>query len=218
VRRYLAKAIGERSRGIRTVSLRHGGRFRPSLGGSWLPIRGEQHFRTDPPGFIWWGRVRVAPGVWIDARDRSIDGVGNMFVAAESTFTLADSRGPQLDQAALLRLLGEMTWFPTAFLDDRYVGWSAVDDHRARATLEVGGRAVTGEFEFGADDLVEKFSADRYRDTGGGKAVMTPFVGRSSDYRVVKGVLIPHRVVGAWVVDGESIEYVDFEVTELEIE
>jgi hypothetical protein len=218
VQRYLAKATAGRSAGITWVRLRHGGRFRPSLDGSWLPIRGEQYFRTSPPAFIWWGRVRMFPGVWVDARDRSMDGAGNMLVALESTFTLADSTGPQLDQGALLRLLGEMTWFPTALLDERYVRWSAVDDRRARATLEVSGRSVSGEFTFGPDDLPVAFSADRYRDTGGGTSVLTPFVGRMSDFRAVDGVLVPSRIVAAWIVEGRTIEYADFAVREIEFD
>jgi len=214
VARYLRKAIG-RTEPIRTVSLRHGGRFRTSLNGSWLPNRGNQFFRTSPPAFIWWGRVRIAPGLWVDARDRSVDGIGNMFVRIESTITIADSRGPQLDQGALLRLLGEMTWMPTAFLDRRYIRWSAVDDHRASATLRLNGREVTGVFEFGADGLPTTFTAQRYRDVGGGRAVLTPFIGRSSNYRLVSGVLVPFRVVGAWVVENKPVEYADFVVEEL---
>lgn len=194
VARYINKAIN-RSEPIRTVSLRHGGRFRPSLDGSWLPIRGTQFFRTTPPAFVWWGRVRIAPGLWVDARDRSVDGAGNMLVRVESTVTIANSRGPELDQGALLRLLGEMPWMPTAFLDRRYVRWSAIDDHHASATLSVSGRGVTGVLKFGADDLPMTFTAQRYRDVGGGRSVMTPFIGRSSDYRPVSGVLVPFRVV-----------------------
>ncbi len=68
VRRYLMKAVGRREQGIRTVRLRHGGTFRPSLDGAWLPIRGSQYFTASPPGFIWWGRVSMTPGFWIDAR------------------------------------------------------------------------------------------------------------------------------------------------------
>ena len=124
VRRYLSKAVGERELAVRTVRLRHGGTFRTRLDGGWLPIRGEQYFAADPPGFVWWGRVRLAPGLWIDARDRS----------------LANSVGPELDRGALHRMLGEMTWFPTAFLDDRYVAWSAIDDRRTQATLRVKGQ------------------------------------------------------------------------------
>ena len=214
VARYVIKAI-TRSEPIRTVSLRHGGRFRTSLNGSWLPIRGTQFFSTSPPAFIWWGRVRIAPGAWVDARDRSVNGVGNMLVRVESTVTIANSSGPHLDQGALLRLLGEMTWMPTALLDRRYVRWSAVDDHRASATLSINGREVTGVFEFGCDDLPTAFTTERYRDVGGGQSVLTAFIGRSSDYRLVSGVLVPFRVVGAWVVDDHPIEYADFVVEEI---
>jgi len=218
VQRYLNKALGARQGAIRTVRLRHGGTFRPSLQGSWFPIRGEQHFTTAPPGFIWWGRVRIFPGLWIDARDRSVNGAGSMFVTAESTFTIADSRGPQLDQGALVRLLAEMPWLPTAFLDSRYVRWAAVDDHRASATLQVNDVTATGLFEFGADELPSTFSAERFFDAGDGKPVMTPFVGRFTDYRPVDGVLVPHRAVAAWIVEGTSQEYVRFDVERLEFD
>jgi hypothetical protein len=159
--------------------------------------------------------VRAAPGAWIDALDRSIDGEGRMQVAAESTITLADSRGPELDQGALVRLLGEMVWFPTAFADARYVRWSALDDRRARATLSVNGGTATAEFTFGEDDLPATVTSDRYRDVGGGRAVLTPFVGRSFDFRERSGLLVPHSMTAAWNVDGQLHEYVRFEVEEI---
>lgn len=217
VKRYVEKAVA-RQDPIRGATLRHHGRFRPSLDGRWLPIRGVQRFRADPPAFVWWGRVRIAPGIWIDARDRSVDATGNMLVAAESTITLADSRGSQVDQSALLRLLGEMTWFPTAFLDERFVRWTAIDDHRASAALQVGDHAVTGTFDFGVDDLPAEFTADRYRDVGGGHSVLTPFVGRFSDYRAIGGVVVPYRVLASWVVEGRSSDYADFLVDRLEFD
>jgi hypothetical protein len=218
VQRYLTKALGARGRAIRTVRLHHGGTFRPSLQGRWLPIRGEQYFTADPPGFVWWGRVRMFPGVWIDARDRSVNGVGSMFVTAASTFTIADGHGAEFDQGALLRLLAEMTWLPTAFIDERYVQWAAADDRRASATLQVNASAVTGTFEFGPDDLPTTFSADRFYAVSGGTAVLTPFVGRFSDYRVVDGLLIPHRGVAAWIVDGTVSEYARFDVQRVEFD
>lgn len=79
-------------------------------------------------------------------------------------------------------------------------------------------RSVTAEFEFGPDDLPSAFSAGRYYDDGSGKAVMTPWVGRFSDDRAVDGVLVPHRVVAAWVIDGDPIEYVRFDVQRVELD
>ena len=104
---------------------------------------------------------------------------------------------------------------PTALLDRRYVRWSAIDERRASATLSINGREVTGVFEFDADDLPTTFTAERYRDVGGGQAVLTPFIGRSSDYRRVSGMLVPFRVVGAWVIENQPIEYAEFVVEEL---
>jgi hypothetical protein len=215
VRRYVAAAVGNGGFVVRTVRLRHGGTFRPKLEGGWLPIRGEQYFAADPPGFVWWGRARVAPGLWVDARDRSVDGVGNMHVMLQSTFTLADGSGPEIDQGALLRLLAEMTWFPTALLDERHVTWTAVGDLQARATLRVGGRQVACTFEFGADGLPVRMFADRYRDLGG-RAELTPWSGEFTDYRAVHGILAPHRVAVYWHVDGRAIPYARFEVERLE--
>jgi hypothetical protein len=74
---------------------------------------------ADPPRFIWFGPISMIPGPWVGARDNSVGGLGDMLVLVESTFTLAASRGPQLDQGALLRLLGEMVWSPTSLLDER---------------------------------------------------------------------------------------------------
>ena len=214
VQRWAEKALGGRDTYLRTARVRHGGSFRPSLDGGWLPIRGEQLFSFDPPGFVWWGRVKIAPGLWIDARDRSVNGAGNMLVKAESTLTLADARGPRLDEGALHRLLAEMAWLVTPLLDPRHVSWTAVDDRSARATLRVNGVEVTATFELGADDLPATVRMLRWRDGAG----LTPFVGTSADYRPVDGMLIPHDVRAAWHIDGEAREYVRFVIDSVELE
>ena len=218
MRRYLENAIGPSSSAARSAKLQLTGTFRPDLNGKWYPINAEQYFTFDPPGFIWWGRVRIAPGIWIDARDRSVAGAGSMLVMAESTVTLADAAGPELDQGALLRLLGELTWMPAAYLDDRYIRWSVVDDRRAIATLSVSGRTVKGGFEFGDEGLPARFTADRFRDLGGGRTVLTPFVGEFRDYRRVDGMLVPHEMVGSWVIDGKREPYARFSVAGMEFE
>jgi hypothetical protein len=216
VRRYLDVAGAARHAPVSGVHLRHGGTFRPGLDRPWLPIRGEQWFSAGPPGFVWHGRVRAGPGVWIDARDRSVEGEGEMLVKLASAFTLQRARGAALDRGALLRLLGELAWMPTAYLDRRYVRWEAVDGDHARATLAVGGRAVTATFEFGADGLPAAISGDRERDVGG-KSVLTPFRGLCGDFRPVDGLLVPFRMEAVWIVDGKPFPYARFEVEQLEL-
>jgi hypothetical protein len=210
VRRYLERALGSCQRTVGSVRIRHGGTFRASLDGKWYPIRGAQYFAADPPAFIWWGRIALLPGLWIEARDRSSGGTGHMLVRAESTFTLADVRGPELDQGALLRLLGEMVWFPTSFLDERHVRWSPLDDRRATATLRVGASKVSGVYEFGEDGLPTAFRADRYRDLGGGRSALTPFTGEFADFRDEGGLLVPHHMTALWHTGEAALPYARF--------
>ena len=218
VRRYLHKAIPTRTEAVRSVRLQQTGTFRPDLKGRWFPIKAVQYFAADPPAFVWWGRVQLLPGIWIEARDKSVEGTGEMLIVAESTLTMNDARGPLLDQGALLRLLGELAWLPAAFAHERYVRWARIDDRHAEATLSVGGRTVTGAFEFGADDLPHLFTAERYRDIGGGRSVLTTFLGECADYRDVNGVLVPHHMVGSWIVDGVPAPYARFDVARLEFD
>ena len=218
VRRYLAKAIAPGRTTAHTARLEQSGMFRPSLEGKWFPMSGRQYFTAASPGFIWWGRVHIAPGIWIDAVDRSVNGAGNMLIRAGSTVTIADAVGPELDQGALLRLLGELAWLPTAYLDERYIRWAAVDDRHAIATLAVNGRQVTGLFEFGTDDFPVRFTANRFRDVGGGKSVLTPFVGECRDYRDAGGLVVPHQVIGSWVIDGTPAPYARFNITRIEFD
>jgi hypothetical protein len=215
VQRYLRKAIAHDHTAVATAHLTHGGKFRSKLDGAWLPIRGTQYIRAEPPAFVWWGRVRVGPGVWIDARDYSKNGHGHMLVLMDSTFTLADSSGSEVDQGALLRLLAEMVWIPTELLEPRVI-WTRVGERRAQARLLLGNLEVSGVFEFGDDDLPTGFRAMRYRDVGRGKAVLTEFYGSMSDYRGVNGLLVPHLLIAHWKVGEELVPYARFEVEQIE--
>jgi hypothetical protein len=141
-----------------------------------------------------------------------------MLVKAESTITLADARGPRLDEGALHRLLAELAWFTTPLLDPRHAGWTPIDDRSARATLRVNGLEVTATFELGPDDLPAVVRMLRFRDVGGGEAVLTPFSGTCADYRPVAGVLVPHDVRAVWHLDGQPREYARFVIESVELE
>lgn len=213
--RYLELAGALRAAPIRAARLRHGGTFRPALDGGWRPIRGVQYLAAEPPGFVWWGRVRLAPGVHVGARDRSAGGEGSMRIALASAIVLADVSGPELDAAALQRLLAELVWMPTALLDARHVRWLPRDATSARARLTVGGREVEVTFHFRADGLPERMTALRFRDVDG-RGVLTPWIGRCADWRELGGLRVPFRMEASWELDGSEHPYARFEVERLE--
>jgi hypothetical protein len=214
VLRY-AEVSGARAHApVRSARLRHGGTFRVALDRAPQAIEGEQYFSSDLPGFVWWGRISMTPGLWVDARDACLAGEGNMLVRVESTFTVADGRGPDYDEGSLLRLLAELPWLPTALFDERYVTWTAVDANHARATLRLRGREVSAVFTFGADGLITRVDAERPRGDG----TRAGWGGEYSDYRGVDGLRVPFVAGVFWRVGGVTTEYAHWTIEVLELD
>jgi hypothetical protein len=215
VRRYLRYAIREGAPDIRTARLKHDGLFRTTPGRRWFRIEGEQYFTVAEPGFVWNASIRPAPLLWIEARDRLVAGRGNMLVKLVSTIPIADAVGAEIDQGSRLRWLAECAWFPYAFVGDQ-VQWEPIDAHSARARLRRDGLPVSALVEVDDEGKLTQLRADRYRDVGGGKAVLTPWTARLSDYREFNGFCVPSSVEVTWELEKEPFSYARFRVTVLE--
>jgi hypothetical protein len=208
---YRRLAVGDRAP-VSILRLSHGGTFCTSPTAKPMPIRGRQLFTADPPGFLWIGTIRVAPGIWINACDMSVAGVGSMRVLLDDTVTIADARGPKIDQGSAMRLLAEMAWYPTALFDTRSVTWSAIDADHARATLRIGDHEVSGVFEFGPDGLPLGMTGERFMDKGG----LRPWGGLYRDWRTVSGMRVPFEAEVTWQLEAGPFTYAHWLVDSLE--
>jgi hypothetical protein len=211
VARYRQLAVGDRS-AVHTLRLRHGGTFRMSPTAKPSPIRGTQAFSADPPGFLWLGTIRMAPGVWIHARDRLVQEQGSMLVLLDDTVRLANASGLELDQGAALRLLAEMVWFPTALFDARRVTWTAIDAEHALATLRLGLLTVSATFEFGLDGLPTGVLAQRFMDQGG----LRSWRGDYRDWRTISGLRVPFEADVTWQLEAGPYTYAHWTVDSME--
>ena len=212
VRRYLryTGVVGRPIPG--TVRLRQKGTMRPGPGRRWVPLDAEEHYSVQPPGFVWVGTARVGPFPVVRARDMYAEGTGRMLVKVASLWPVADASGEQTDQAAIVRYLSEMIWFPAAFLADN-VSFEAVDHSSARVTLTDHGRTATGTLVFDERGQVTDFVAKRYRtaDASSPETWSTPITG----YGEFEGLRLPARGKAIYKLPGGDLEYVDVTVTDL---
>ena len=215
VRRHLRFALPPGAQVPRIVRLKHAGHFR--VGRRWLPIRGEELFTLLKAGFVWNARVQAAPLVWIEARDALLGGKGSMLVKLLSTWTIVGASGPEIDQSAAGRWLVEMTWCPWALGGDA-IRWEPIDSHSARAVLAGDGPAVAAVMEIDGQGRIIRWTTDRYREVAGGRTVLTPWIGRCSEYREFRGVLVPEFVEGSWQLSDGEFSYVRFRVTAMEFD
>jgi hypothetical protein len=215
VRRYLRYAICPDAPSLGTVRLKHDGFFRTQPSQNWLQIKGEQYFTVGKPGFVWSATVTPLPLLWIEARDRLLAERGNMLVKFYSALTIVDASGAEIDQAAKLRWLAEAVWFPYAFVGDQ-IDWEPIDERSARATLLGEGLPVSATFEIDDEGKMVRLCGERYRDTGHGNAVLTPWIGRCTDYREWNKFVLPSSVEVLWNLTNGEFSYARFRVTMLE--
>ena len=215
VQRYLrySGVIGQEK--IKTVRLKQKGFFRPGENLPWMPMIAEQYYTTNPPAFLWFGTVKALPFLSISARDKFIDGQGSMLVKLQSFFTLTNARGDKIDRGALLRYLGEMMWFPTAWLSD-YIQWQEIDCHSVRAILNCNGLEVSAVLHFNADGQIVKLTAQRYREVKGEYALDEWEAIPMTNYQEFNGLRIPVNVEVLWKLEYGNFSYFRGEVVDID--
>jgi hypothetical protein len=194
---------------VRTVHLRQKGKMLLGAGQPWIPLKAQQWYSVQPPGFVWYGTLHIGPIPMVRARDMYRGGEGRMLIKAASLFTVADARGKEMDQGEMMRYLSEMMWFPSAFLEDN-VSFEAVDATSARVTLTDHGTAATGTLFFDTEGRLTEFVGRRY--AGGDLETWSVPI---TAYGEMEGLNLPVRVKAVWkLADGDQ-EYVDVTITEL---
>jgi hypothetical protein len=198
-----------------TVRIRQRGELRAKPGTSWMPVRAEQVFSVDPPGFVWRADATMMRVLPIAARDRYADGRGQMHIKAASLVTVVDAADDKIDLGAMLRYLGETIWFPSAALGP-YISWEGIDATHARATMRYAGRTATAVLTFDGAGRVVRFDASRYLG-GGPAAALTPWFASCSGWRRFDGIEIPTRGEVGWELPSGTFTYFRWEITDAQL-
>jgi len=220
VQRYFQRALPNGQPMVTAVSVRHIGTF--NLGTEverWKAFTSTQRVITRRPGFDWDARIRVMPGVAVHVHDAYLTGEGWLHAAVLGVVPLANLRGPgALAEGELMRFLAEAVWYPTALLPSQGVRWEAVDEHRARATLQDGAVTVTLQVGFSDDGMIEQVRAEARGRMVDGAVVMAPWEGRFWNYAVRAGMRVPLEAEVAWVLPEGTKPYWRGRITQVSYE
>lgn len=207
VQRYFRHVLTPGQPYIRSVRLRHDGKFKTDLKKDWISITGDEYFVADKPAYIWVGTT-----TWFSARDQYRAGRGSLTVKLLGTLTIQHASGPNVDEGELLRYLAEAVWFPTSLLPGGPAVWSPIDNDSATLTLSDHGLTVSCIMHFNEQGEMVRYQAQRYSDMTN----RLPWTGQLADYREINGVKIPFQATAAWVIDGVEQPYARFTVREIE--
>lgn len=220
--RYFEAALRPGQPIIRRACVRWQGKFNMGKPGkdNWKPFTATQVFIPGAPGFVWDAKIAAAPGLAALVRDAFVGGVGSMHGAILGLVPVVDSEGtPEIARAALQRYLGEAAWLPTALLPSQGAQWTAIDDHRAKATLTAGDTTAAVEFRFGEDGLIHSvYVPDRLFDNGKEPPSPKPWQGRNLNFVEQHGMKVPGDSVVEWLLPDGPYAYWQGRAVEMEIE
>ncbi|HEY0714106.1 MAG TPA: DUF6544 family protein [Polyangia bacterium] len=213
VRRYLALITPEAGVGLRSALVRQRGELRASATQRWMPFVSEQVYTLDPPGFLWHAKARIAPGIHMLARDKFVDGKGNMWITVLGVVGIANATGPGVDSGAGLRYWGEALVFPEVVLS-RQLRWEAVNERSARVHIRQDSLHLTGLVEFDEQGYLESIHANRHRDVDG-VPVLTPWSGHMQRWKTVGGRAFPTIWTSVWHLAEGDLTAVRMEIEDL---
>jgi hypothetical protein len=214
MQRYLRYAHVVGKEPIQTVRLKQRGFFRTQPGQKWLPMVAEEYFTTNPFAFLWCGKIRLFPLISISAWDRFSDGHGSLRVKLLSLVPLAEVHGPEADQGELLRYLGEIIWFPTAWLSDS-IEWQAIDAQSVKVTIRQPSATVSAVLHVNEQGQMTHLTAERFMAEGKSHR-LERWSAQCQEYQEVSGMLIPTRVEVTWNLASGDFSYFRGEITEIE--
>jgi hypothetical protein len=204
VARYLGHVLTDGQPAFSRGTFAQSGTLRTSpRAGRWMAFTAEEAMTAPVPGFAWDARVALMPLVHLQVKDGYADGAGAGAVKLFGLLPMGGDRGtPEMNSGALHRYLAEAVWFPVALLPREGLRWSAIDDHRALATLTDHGTTVALEFRFdAADEVVGVYTPGRWGSFDGGYAQVA-WEGHFRDYFRQDGMRLPRYGEVGWYDEG----------------
>lgn len=216
VQKYFTYSLEEDQHYVSYVKPKHTGKFRQAENQKWMPIKGEEYFTTERPGFIWIGKISLLPLVWIAGIDKYLEEKGTFQIKIMSILTIADaSRGKELDESELMRWLAEAPLFPTALLPSSYLHWEPVNSDSAKAIIDYAGANVDVLFHFNKKGEIVQMNADRYRAVDN-SFVNENWVAHYSEYAHAKNMMVPWDIEVSWNTELHNFTYVKFKIKDIQ--
>lgn len=215
VQNYFKHTLKDGQPYVKHAKLSHTGNFRQNENQKWSVINGEEHFVTDQPGFVWVGRIKLFPMVWITGLDCFINGHGKFELKIGSILTInGATKGKELDESELMRWIGESPLFPTSLLPSNYLRWYTLTHNSARAvvnSLEISAELV---FYFDNEGRIISMEGERFRamnDT----YTKQKWRGYYSNYAKKDNMIIPLDLEASWISQKGNFSYAKFRIKEI---
>lgn len=200
---------------VNTVKVKQSGDFTMKAGQRPVYFEAEQFYAVQQASFVWLAQMYIAGVPVVEVHDQYINGKGAMYARAAGFFTVADARGPEIDEGSQVRLLSEMVWFPSAFLNANII-FKPVNDSTFIVILHDHGRDVQVTMLVDPQGRLQQLHTKRYYAHDGSFSLEEWQVDMQ-EYGVRNGCNIPVKCTVAWKLKQGDLVYATINVGEVSV-
>lgn len=219
VQKYFRSVITDSSTIPKFITAEQKGKLKTDVNSEWKELNAVEYFTEEKPNFLWNSKMNTSKFFWVNAIDSYVSGKGNMLIKLNSSLTIADSWGLELDKSGLFRYLSEAVLFPTALMPSENLLWDIVDTNIAEVKFSDSDNSIVAKLYFGADWKLERMETyDKYRalEEGFERSLYTIYY---SNYKTFDNrFYVPTEIEAEWELKDEKFKYADFTIINIKYE
>ena len=201
---------------VRKLRASFQGRIRSRPDAGWMRFRAEQ-CNTFEPAARWFLIDASAFLVPFGGLHRYVGSSATMQIKVLGLFSVADARGPEMDQSETVTVFNDMCVLAPGTLIDPRIRWRELGGRRVGAEFTNAGHTISAELSFDERSrLVNFWSDDRYQSSDGKSYARYRWSTPLRDYREFEGRWVGARGDGTWDMPSGPLVYGEFELTRIE--
>ncbi len=218
-KKYFISVIADSTYIPKFITVEQTAQFKTDINSDWMPLKATQYFTTETPNFLWNSEMQSSKFFWVNAIDSYINGKGNMVIKLNSSITIADSWGIELDKSGLFRYISEAVLFPTKLLPSKNLLWNILDTNIAEIKFSDGDISVVAKLYFNSENRITKIETyDKYRalEEGYKKSLYTIYL---MDYKTFENSFtVPTYIEVEWDLPSGKFKYGKFTIKQIKYE
>jgi len=163
------------------------GTIRSNPGDDWMKLKSVQYNFTDKPTRIFYISAKKmgipAVGIHLYKDEKAI-----MLIKLLGLFTVADAKGPEMNQGETVTLFNDMCFMAPATLIDKNIQWETIDSLTVKARYTNGSITISAILSFNENgELLNFISNDRFETKDGKTYYNYPWVTPVDGYHEING-------------------------------
>lgn len=167
------------------------GKMRGKENDPWMKIKSVQYNFFDPYSRFFYIKA-YKMGIPATGLHVYKDESATMRIKLAGFITIADAKGPEMDQGETVTVLNDMFFMAPAALVTKNIKWEIIDPYTVKAIFTNGGQKVSALVYFDENGLIKNFiSNDRFETIDGKEYRNYPWSTPVDEYKEMNGCKVP---------------------------